>query len=377
MGALFQVRYALILLYKAAQDDPTASIRVEGLDDVEVKRASGRDLIQTKHHETIASITDHSTDLWKTLRIWSDTVLADPSQLQSTIFALVTTAAHPKSGPLRSLSHAGAVSFEEARIIASRLSEIARMGGNKANQAGYDAFLKLSAGDRARLVTRIRLLDSAIHNVDIADQLERLLRGAVTGEPQLNALVRRLEGWWNARIAINLTDPKDEIIARELYSEIRDIADSLGPESLPPVEDIEPFKALTSAAERLTYVRQLRLLKYGDTVVLRAMTDFVRAQRHISEWMREQLLFVVELSRYKNKLCDEWQLRFDLMVDDLQDITSSKRLIDRGKEFFGAIIAQVLPIRRDWTDSSIMRGVYHELADQKQVGWHPKFKELL
>jgi hypothetical protein len=376
-GALFQVRYALILFYRAAQEDPTASIRIEGLDDIEVRRESGRDLIQTKHHDPTIRISDRSPDLWKTLRIWSDTIRADASLLESTTFVLVTTAEHPKSGALHGLSHAGPSSFQEAQHITSKLSEIAKMGGNSTNKPGYESFLRLSLGDRTRLVTRMRLLDSTIHNVDIADQLERLLRSTVTGAPQLKALVHRLEGWWNRRVAINLKDPEDEIIAQDLFSELRDIADSLGPDTLPPVENIEPFNELTSAAERLTYVRQLRLLKYGDSIVLRAMTDFVRAQRHISEWMREELLLVVELSRYKKTLCDEWQIRFDLMADELQGATSSKRLIDRGKSFFGSIIALVLPIRRDWTDGSIMRGVYHELAEEKHVGWHPNFKDLL
>ncbi|HVR48060.1 MAG TPA: ABC-three component system protein [Candidatus Binatia bacterium] len=378
-GTLFQIRYALWLLVKAAHDDPTVSIRVEGSDDIEVVRDKGSDLIQTKHHAPSVPVplTDQSSDLWKTLRVWSELTLADSTVLESTLFTLVTTATTKTNDVVHKIAEGRNVSFSDASGIAQRLTAISESGGNKKNRPGYQAFLSLSAGDRARLIQHVRIIDATPSNINISKQLQDALRSTVTGKPQLKALVERLEGWWNSRVASNLQTSGDQITAEELFAEIRDTADSLGPEALPRDEEALAYKALLSINEALIYVRQLRLLEYRDSVILRAITDFVRTQRQISVWMREELLLVNELPRYKQKLFDEWQLRFDFMLDAVQGVTDVHTLIDRGRALYESIIQQSLPIRHDWLDSTIMRGCYHDLADHHDVGWHPHYKELL
>ena len=64
---------ALLWTLKRLKSKPDFLVGIETLDDV-VFESTGRDpqeLLQTKHHRNApASLTDGSTDLWKTLRIW-------------------------------------------------------------------------------------------------------------------------------------------------------------------------------------------------------------------------------------------------------------------------------------------------------------------
>ena len=72
-GYLFQCRYSLLAGLQAIPDSPQLEISVEKFDDVAFE-ANGEptQLIQTKHHiGTTGSLSDASTDLWKTLLIWS------------------------------------------------------------------------------------------------------------------------------------------------------------------------------------------------------------------------------------------------------------------------------------------------------------------
>ena len=99
LGYLFQCRYALLESLRRYRNGDDYLVSIETLDDV-VFDTQGQSLavLQTKHHfKRPGSLSDASTDLWKTLRIWCEGTLA--GQMPSgTLFYLITTAAAPK-GP--------------------------------------------------------------------------------------------------------------------------------------------------------------------------------------------------------------------------------------------------------------------------------------
>ena len=69
IGYLYQVRYALALLL--ANDNSDFQISIEKFDDVAFsKNDVPKQLIQLKHHvRKQGSLTDGSTDLWRTLKV--------------------------------------------------------------------------------------------------------------------------------------------------------------------------------------------------------------------------------------------------------------------------------------------------------------------
>ncbi len=82
LGYLYQIRYALVILLTARNPDTVVSL--EKLDDVAFEEAGEpAQLLSLKHRIThTASLSDSSTDLWKTLRIWASKVArgeVDPS----------------------------------------------------------------------------------------------------------------------------------------------------------------------------------------------------------------------------------------------------------------------------------------------------------
>ena len=91
LGYYYQARCALLLLLKSSTD---SEISLESFDDISFEQnGTPLELIQTKHtSKTAGSLSDSSTDLWKTLRIWSATTMENKFLPSKTIFTLVTTA---------------------------------------------------------------------------------------------------------------------------------------------------------------------------------------------------------------------------------------------------------------------------------------------
>jgi hypothetical protein len=83
LGYIYQVRYALLLaLQKVSEvnDPDDCLISIEKLDDIAFEQGGNpSELLQAKYHGSPGNLTDRSSDLWKTIRIWSE-MIADTSK---------------------------------------------------------------------------------------------------------------------------------------------------------------------------------------------------------------------------------------------------------------------------------------------------------
>jgi hypothetical protein len=94
LGDLVQVRFGLLAVLRARDDQAVA---IERLDDIDLSGAEGPlTLAQLKHHVTrSASLSDTSLDLWKTLRVWSETLFAGQWDPDAVNLHLITTGTAP------------------------------------------------------------------------------------------------------------------------------------------------------------------------------------------------------------------------------------------------------------------------------------------
>ena len=96
-GYLYQCRLALFTGVRAIAETPNLELSIEHFDDVAFEQGGEPiQLIQAKHHVSKkGTLTDASSDLWKTLRIWAERVAQDGEAPFSTSFVLMTTGAAP------------------------------------------------------------------------------------------------------------------------------------------------------------------------------------------------------------------------------------------------------------------------------------------
>ena len=138
LGYLAQVEYALLLTLKRLDADLEFDVSIETLDDI-VFESDGEpaELFQSKHKvERTASLTDKSTDVWKTLHNW---IAEGPSEASLTI---ITNAAAPDGS---ALSYLRGGSGRNAEAALTRLETAARTSQSKTNKSYYEKFFELPA----------------------------------------------------------------------------------------------------------------------------------------------------------------------------------------------------------------------------------------
>ncbi|MDE2442173.1 MAG: hypothetical protein KGP14_14225, partial [Betaproteobacteria bacterium] len=159
VGYLYQCRFALFKAIEATRDAPGADISIERFDDVAFEQNGDPvELIQTKHHLAgKGSLSDASTDLWKTLRVWAERIAADPATVFSSRFFLITTATAPV-GSAASLLRADGRNETDALAL---LEASAAASTSATNAPAYQAFAALNPTLRLGLLKAMTVLDAA------------------------------------------------------------------------------------------------------------------------------------------------------------------------------------------------------------------------
>lgn len=380
LGYLYQVRCALLWTLKRQRTESTDfQISIETLDDVAFEQVGGEptDLLQTKHHRrAVASLTDASPDLWKTLRIWFEGHRRN-TILVSTAMYLVTTAKCGEDTAAALLRH-GKRDVEKAR---QRLDDVARTSTNAINLAAYTAFLAATKAQQTAILERVIIVDGAPSIEDLDGELRAEVFWAA-GREHLAAFLQRLEGWWFRRVLRQLTDTtgSQRIGSMELDAEMSDLREQFRQDALPIDDDLLQFdldEATAAAHQNSPFVLQLNLIRAAKQRIAAAIRDYYRAFEQRSRWMRDRLLLQTELGKYEKRLLEEWELVFEAMRDELGDDAADDAKAAAARSVLTWAERTTIPIRASVTEPFVTRGSLHMLADDGRLGWHPEFRSRL
>ena len=372
-GYIHQPLLALIALLNEGRQDPTATVLIEGLDDVVVMGGRGRELLQSKHSvsEKVASFGDTAQDLWKSLHVWADHVRSGRGD-ERDAFVLVTTSA-AKAGSAASMLRNGPGYDPQSAFV--MLDAVAATNEPPSNRSAYVAWMALDTAARRHLLRRFRDADRSLRIDEMEEALQNALRSEVRGAARRARMARDLQGWWATRAARHLVD-RAPIEWTELEEQIHRSRDSLADDTLPLDASLKTYEhTLDPTDEAHKYVKQLRLVGKGDYAVLNAIEDFIKAERAIAEWTRDDLFAIGELPDYYDLLKEEWKHYRREVLDSLGEEADPERLKSVGRDIVDAVLNFQLHIRERRRDRFIMRGSYHRLADDLAIGWHPKYNE--
>lgn len=362
----------MALLEYLRREDPALEVSIEVLDDIAFE-GDQTELLQAKFHVTPGSLTDSSADLWKTLRVWSESA----KDLPDALLVLVTTAT-AASGSIAALLRA---TDRDPITAHRRLVAIAKSSSSQTLAPARVAFLGLAEEDRLALVERIVISDGAPGFEDLDDLFLAALRLAAPADRR-EALTTRLREWWLARTERHLIAVSQgnhtRISGAEIEARLSDLRDELAADNLPiDFEELEE-PADEDVDEQRKFVMQLRLIALSRPRVRKAVHDYNRAYRQRGRWLREELVGIDELSRYETRLKDEWdRLWLPEGEDELAEI-SDPDAEGRGR---GVLMncegTQVEPIRPKVSAPFVMRGSLHVLADELKIGWHHDWVERM
>ena len=378
LGYLYQVRSALLWALRRQKSEPDFLVSVETLDDVTFETSGGNptDLLQTKHHRKgSASLTDASPDLWKTLRVWFEGHASGQIPATANLY-LVTTSAAPDGTAASRLCAAS----RDLAAAQHALDATAASSRNQTNMSAYAAYLKATSAERTAILGKVIIVDAAPTVVDLDGELRQEVYWAA-GKEHHAAFLDRLEGWWLRRVLLQLTGaPQDRIGSIEIEAQMADLREQFKQEALPIDDDLLEFtldEATRAAHEDTTFVRQLAIIKAGKRRIAAAIRDYYRAFEQRSRWIRDDLVIGLDLHKYEKRLCEEWELVFEAMRDDVGNTATDEAQEQAARSVLAWAERTTIWIRPSVTEPFVSRGSLHMLSDEARIGWHPEFRDRL
>ncbi len=378
LGYLYQVRSALLWTLQRLKTDPEFLVGIETFDDVAFETTGGEptELLQTKHHKSgTGSLSDASSDLWKTLRIWFEGHQSGAVPTRSNLH-LVTTAAAPVGSAAWNLR----ASPRDVSVAQQALVATAMTSTNTTNAQAYQVFLDVDQSVRLNILEKVVVLDAAPTVSDLDDELKQEVYWAVSRQHHA-AFLARLEGWWLRRVLHQLANAtSDRIGSIELESQMSDFREQFKLEALPIDDDLLEFslnEATRKAHEDSTFVRQIELTKAGKRRIAAAIRDYYRAFEQRSRWLRDDLVVDMDLHKYEKRLVEEWELSFEAMRDELGDAATANAKEAAARALLAWAEQTLIPIRPNVTEPFVSRGSLHMLSDELRVGWHVDFRDHL
>ena len=377
LGYLYQVRYALALLL--GNDNSDCQVSIEKFDDV----AFGEDdvpiqRIQIKHHvQHQGNLTDASTDMWRTLKVWLDAISESPDILNGTSFLIITTAAAPIDSAaflLKNDNHRDPdTAYEKLKLVCST-------SANQAHKEYYAAFMGISEDTVKQLIRKTYIIDYASNIINVEKDILRQIRYSCVPKYQ-KMIYERLEGWWFKKTIVALCSSTPVFVSQnQVRSFIVAVSQEYSDDNLPiDIMDIGDLQESSFSDNEKIFYEQLRLICLSNHRMQIALRDYYRAFRQRASWIRNNLLYINELEQYEQRLIDEWEHAFATMEESLS--TASNATEDEkakeGRQLFSNMEDKDIRIRPKCQEAFIMRGSYHILANQLKIGWHVDFFERL
>lgn len=381
LGYLYQVRCALMWSLQRLRTEATFEISIEALDDVAFEnKGSPEELLQTKHHKNrSANLTDASSDLWKTLRVWIESTGAGKISSEATLCLVTTEQASPGS----IAKYLGVGDERDIDTAITNLEIIAQTSTSQSNADSYKSYLEFAPEARTALIERVIVVDSAPAIDDLDTLIKDEIFWAAPREHQ-ETFVKYLEGWWFGRVVTQLSniEIEDRILSEELETQIDELRDNFKQDSLPIADDLLRYELDEETAEshqNFPFVHQIGLATSNRTRIAAAIRDYFRAFEQRSRWQRQDLLFVGDLSIYEKALIEEWELVFAATEDEIGTEATELVKSNAAKNILGWVESSNIKsrIRAQVSQPFITRGSLHILANDLRIGWHPEFYNRL
>lgn len=377
LGYLYQVRYALALLLK--NDNSECQISIERFDDVAFSKDDVPiQLIQLKHHvQHQGDLTDASTDLWRTLKVWLDTLTETPDILNGTNFLIITTAIAPIDSAAFLLKEDD---HRDPDAAYEKLKSVCSSSTNQSHQAYYAAFRDADEDTVKQLISQIIVIDCASNVFDVEKDILKHIRYSCIPKHQ-KMIYERLEGWWFKKSIDALCSETPVFVNQnQVRSFIVSVSQEYADDNLPiDILDVDDLKEGDFSDNEKIFHEQLKLICLSNRRMQLALRDYYRAFKQRASWVRNDLLYVNELGQYEQRLIDEWEHAFATMEETFleTDNVAEDEKAEKGRLLFSDMEKRDIRIRPKCQEAFIMRGSYHILANQLKIGWHVDFFDRL
>lgn len=359
------------LCYHLLRSPSDSSVSLEYLDDVAVHYADGTVLLeQCKSALAHNPISDWSDDLWKTIANWLDAAETHMVDGTKTSFQLYVTP--PKTGKLSGAMRAAVDSKDIEELVKQVKEKLKKKAHPPKCMAHIQKFLDATEALRLAVIGKITIIAS---DADPLEPLRELLRPTV---PEVSLDVICVSAIGQAKEAA------DRCIRRRVpalvgvaefrrnfhaFVQQNNMAGYLPTFTAAPSEDAT--KALLTS--RPVFARQLQLIDASEEQLLRAASDLMRTSGDKVKWADQGLVFDGTFKDWEDTLLR----KYDATQSEVQDIYSEKNHKARGRIVYSRCVAMEVPLDSRAVPGHFTHGGFSDLADRKELGWHPEYQALL
>jgi hypothetical protein len=351
---------------------------IESLDDVSVEMVDGSILLEQDKYstqETGNPISDHSVALWKTLSLWADFLIETDKQYK---FLLVTNRPVTANSIIRRISDAE--TEEQISSIVQELMKIAHSPSDtievfckKVCTCEYEVLRQLIKQ------TRLSSSDSAGTEWEtICIDIITCLRLPTPLVDQSRSIINELLGWviqncmhaWQSRKPAAITSQAFfNALDRVRERRRRQRVTARSPKEVPITPD-----DLAGIGNEM-FVEQLKLIDSPGETIDDAINDFIRYGKEVIRLTESGEYTPRDWEEFETELEARWKRIFE-RIQRLHDHEEERR---RGERAYHETTTDYYArLKGESTEYSYFTsGAYHRLADELEVGWHPRFSELI
>lgn len=378
LGYIYQSQCALYLLLSS--EDSDVNVCIEKFDDISFHKEEDPYLqLQVKYHSSDGEITNTSTDFWRTIKAWIDNIQVNPNLLQNTSFYIITTNIIAKDSIIEKIQKR----TDSVDNIYSNLVSIAKNGISNCKSKSsstykrYDTFLNMSADIIKKLIQSMKIQPAFPDPISINQKIFNKLQ-LFTSKQTIQIVYDRLLGWWYRKIVECLSSINPVLVSfDELRREICSITSELRDDNLPIDVTDKEIECIEKSENVNILTKQLKIINSKQARINNALKNYYKTYAQRSKWLRENLVTPEEIDQYDKKLIDEWEFQFSENTNDIDENSTNNEKVDAGNKIFTELMNQDNPIRKNFTDKTISRGSFNGLANEKTIGWHPDYLDLI
>lgn len=359
------------LCYYLLSSPRGSSVSLEYLDDVAVHYADGTLLLeQCKSALAHNPISDWSEDLWKTVANWLDAVTARKVDWTKTSFKLYVTP--PKPGKLSVAMHAAVDANAVEALVKQVKGKLKTKAALPKCIAHVQKFLDAPDALRLAVVGKTTLVST---DDDPIEPLRELLRPTVP-EESLDMICASAIG--------QAKEAADKCIRRRVPALVRvdefrrnfhafvrqnNMAGYLPTFTTAPSKDA----AKELLANRPVFARQLQLIDATEDQQIRAASDLMRTSGEKAKWAEAGLVFEGSFDDWEDTLLR----KHGATQNEVRETYSEKTKEAQGRIVYNRCAAMEAPLDGRAVPGFFTHGSFNDLADKRELGWHPDYRNLL
>lgn len=345
----------------------------EILDDVQEQNGEKTILEQDKISLTDRNIvSNQSKDLWKTLSNWCDLIKSGEINPSFTEFLLYTNNKHT-SDALELLI--GAKNVDEAEKASVKLRELVNSPSDNI-KTYVDNFFSLEE-QRYLLISNFQYIYGS--GSVPQDLLKSYLEINTSVSEYSQDIIHEILGWTKDTLTLLAEQRLSTLVSAKSFGQrLGQIESKYRQQSL--LEFIcsrasEHNDVQSELTEDSTYIKQLKLIELDDIDIEDAVIAKLESKDAVAQWTIEGHIQEASYSKYNSALNRKWKLQKNITFRD--KINHSD--VNKGALLYFSCLdsAHNIKLENKAVDEFFAHGSYQNLADTKEVGWHPDYRTKL